>query len=296
MALGYLRWLAQLFVHEKVREATATAQAQVEEAIRGRSAPQEIAAICDAAVIFALGSESGCFEDLLSGLVTLKGRGFKVHQGELGPRKIAVAVSGAGRKAAAHATEAVLSGHRPPLVISAGFCGGLVPELRRHDLVAVQSVVDEQGNRIDLDLPFEPGELAGRQTVMTGTLLTVDAIVDRPEQKRQLGQTRGAIAVDLETFAVAQVCRERGVPCLGIRIVSDAVDEELPREVAGLVRQRTNAARWGAALASIWNRPGSIKDMLRLKENALTASDLLAKYLAQVIRRAGPLPPAKENH
>ena len=32
-----------------------------------------------------------------------------------------------------------------------------------------------------------------------------------------------------------------------------------------------------------WRRPGSIKDMLRLKETALVAADALAKYLATLV-------------
>ena len=54
----------------------------------------------------------------------------------------------------------------------------------------------------------------------------------------------------------------------------------LPPEVAGMARQKSAAGQWGAALASVLNRPGSLKDMYRLKENALISSDRLARFSA----------------
>ncbi len=59
--------------------------------------------------------------------------------------------------------------------------------------------------------------------------------------------------------------------------------EELPREVERLTRPRTLAGRWGAALGAILSRPGAIKDLYKLRENALAASDRLARFLVGVI-------------
>jgi hypothetical protein len=43
----------------------------------------------------------------------------------------------------------------------------------------------------------------------------------------------------------------------------------------------------GSVVGTIWRRPGSVKDLLRLKEHALVAADKLANFLAMV---AGQLP------
>ena len=94
-----------------------------------------------------------------------------------------------------------------------------------------------------------------------------------------LFQRYGALAADMETFAVAEVCRQRGVPFASIRVVNDTSDETLPRDVEHLLAQKTGAAQLGAALGAIWRRPASAKDMYQLRENALVASGRLAKFL-----------------
>jgi len=94
------------------------------------------------------------------------------------------------------------------------------------------------------------------------------------------------VAVDMESFAVAEVCRERGAAFLGIRIINDATADELPPDVERLVAQKTQAARLGAALGAIWRRPSSLKDMLGLQRRAIEDADRLARVLLRVIATA----------
>jgi len=291
------RWFLQHWLRgvaeQKVRETVAET---VAEATRRRAAEVEAASrpgACDVGVVFALGQESGGLEDLLSGLVTTKGHGFTARQGVLKQRRVVLMVSGAGRARAAAATEAMISGHRPSWVIAAGFCGGLTPALARHDLVLANALLDAAGSRIELDLEKIGEEIRSRRGVHVGPLLEVNEIVRLPEQKRSLGAQSHALAADLESLAVAEVCRQRNVPFLAIRVVSDAVDDRLPVEVQYLAKQKSRTAQLGAALGALLNRPGSFKDMLKLKEDALIASDRLARLLSTVIRQIAPLPPAR---
>jgi adenosylhomocysteine nucleosidase len=194
-----------------------------------------------------------------------------------------VARSGPGRENAARATECLIDGHEPKWVLSCGFAGGLSPKLARHDLVMVDRLADVEGNRLDLELQVDREWLARTPGVHVGRLLTADRVVRLPDEKRSLGQKYEAVAVDMETFAAAEACRRRKTRFMAIRIISDAVDDELPEDIEKLLRQKTTAGRLGAAVGSIWRRPSSVKDMYRLKENALVASDKLAKFLAGVI-------------
>jgi len=47
----------------------------------------------------------------------------------------------------------------------------------------------------------------------------------------------------------------------------------------------TPGRRIGAALGSLWKRPASYKDLWRLREQALYASERLAKFLDGVIEQ-----------
>ena len=89
----------------------------------------------------------------------------------------------------------------------------------------------------------------------------------------------------METFAVAEVCLRRNVPLIAARIIIDAAGDQLPDDLERLARQQTPVRKLGAVFGTVMNRPGSVKDMLQLKENALLASDRLAGFLQSIIRQ-----------
>lgn len=285
---NWLRGLAE----EKIRETVARA-AREQMSSASKATEEDESRPCDVGVVFALAEESGGLEDLLEGPVTTKGDGFLVRQGDWKGRRIAVAVSGAGRKAAARAAESLILGHRPAWILSAGFCGGLGPKLRRHDILVADRITFDDGTELPVELgPVRSASCLSGKGLHVGRLLTVDQIVRRPREKRALGETHDALGVDLESFAVAEVCARRQTRFLAVRVVSDAVDDRLPREVERLSRHKTRAAQFGAAVGAFLNRPGALKEMYRLKENALASSDRLAKFLAALIGHLVPPPQA----
>jgi adenosylhomocysteine nucleosidase len=283
-------WL-QTTAQQKIRE-TVTAAAREKLAEMGEAQQAEDQDVsCDVGVVFALGIEAGGLVDLMDSVVTARPAGFVARRGNLRGRKVILVESGAGPARAARATEALIAGHQPPWVISAGFAGALQPELKRYDIVMADAVSDRGDWRLATDLAVDPaGSPPG---VRVGRLLSVDEVVRLPSEKQALGQRHGAAAVDLESFATAEVCRHRGTRFLAIRILTDAMDEQLPADVQRLSDQPTTAARLGAALGAVWRRPSSFKDMMALKETALVGSDRLAKFLAGVIETLVPLPPAQ---
>jgi adenosylhomocysteine nucleosidase len=278
------RYLIQNVAQEKVREAVmAAAQERVAEAMRGGQGGGEPPP-CEVGVVFALEQESGGTEDLLAERAATKGSGFVAIRGSLAGRGVAVVRSGAGRDRAARATEALLAGHRPKWVISAGFTGGLDRRLARGDILLANEVVDESGRRMPIDHGVDVASLPDPGRVHVGRLLTLDRVIRLPRDKEELGRKHQALAVDMESLAVVEVCAARNVPVLVVRVVSDAVDDTLPADVERLVTQKTPAARWGAALGAVINRPGSLKDMLALQESALKATDRLARTLARIVK------------
>ena len=287
-------WLRNA-ARQKIREQVVqTAREKLSEAAEGPHAEESADhdQRCDVGVVFALGVEAGGLEDLLEHVVRIRGDGFVVRRGLLKGRKVIVIQSGPGRAAAARATRTLLSGHQPQWIISAGFAGGLSPQVKRHDLLMADSLADITGHRLTIDLKIDPAALAQTPGVHVGRLLTVDRIIRLPQEKRTLGQEHQALAVDMESFAVAQACREAEVRLLAIRIISDAVDDQLAADVQRLLEQGTPAAKLGAVIGTVWNRPSSVKDMFKLRENALLASDRLAKFLTSTIEQLVPLPPA----
>ncbi len=236
----------------------------------------------DVGIVFALGIESGGLEDLLEGALTIRTAGPTFVTGGLRGRSVAIVRAGVGCQSARAGTTLLIDGHRPRLVISAGFAGGLVDSVGKGELVIVDSVVDATGKQIALHSQLD---LRGQNRVHTGRLVTTDAVIADPEQKRELAVRYGAIAVDMETFAVAEACREAALPFCAVRVISDAVDDRLPPEIEQLARQKSTLGKLGAATGAIFRRPSAAKDMLNLKTDAIVASDRLAKFLADLIAK-----------
>jgi adenosylhomocysteine nucleosidase len=100
------------------------------------------------------------------------------------------------------------------LIISAGLAGALTPNLRVADIVQPAMITDGVDG---LSLPTANGK---------GTLITTGALAEQSD-KRSLARN-GALAVDMEAFAVADVARIHGVPFIAIKSISDDLDFKLP--------------------------------------------------------------------
>ncbi|MCE9604622.1 MAG: hypothetical protein K8U03_06915 [Planctomycetia bacterium] len=256
---------------------------------------------CDIGLIFALQAEQGCTEDLLTEIEYYEAAGLKIRRGifkgsSAAGRSIVCVTSGVGRAAGAHACEALIDGHRPQWIISAGFCGGLVPQLARNQIVAADAFHDRPEWTDELRRRIAEAAAAGVPAAEhVGPLTTVDRIIAKSAAKHALGAATGALACEMESSGVAEVCLRRGVPLLVLRVVSDPVDEDLPLDLEPLMRQKSAAGTFGAVVGALWRRPSSVKDMLRLQENALTTSDTLAKHLARVMEKLPLTRPSDNN-
>jgi adenosylhomocysteine nucleosidase len=294
-----LRWLVNQYLRDtaegKVRGLVndivqpARTGARVQPAPVNAAAPTTAEAPeflpCDVAFIFALGIESGGLVDQLKDAETSRHPHGIERAGKLAGREVAIVESGVGQQAAARATAEAIKFYQPKWVISAGFAGGLTDNLRRGHIAMADEVANLAGEKLQVGLKLDPESLAGMKGLHVGRLLTVDSILRSPAERCRLAEEHGAIAADMETFDVAQKCRELGVPFLGIRIISDAVDDELPPEIENLLAQKSLAGKLGAAAGAVLKRFSAAKDLWKLREDALKASDRLAKFLVGVVQQ-----------
>jgi adenosylhomocysteine nucleosidase len=91
----------------------------------------------------------------------------------------------------------------------------------------------------------------------------------------------------MESLAVAEVCRELKRRFLSVRVISDDLETDLPPEVLSVLGS-TRTFRAGAALGALWKRPGSIRDLWKLREQAHDAAERLATFLDGVIEQLAP--------
>ncbi len=276
----FLKQQAQKHVSETVAEAVRHAgESAVHASKPDEQAPQDPSTTkCDVAIVMALNVEAGSLLDRLKSTIKTRGDGFVAYTGQMADRRVLVALSGPGCTAARRTAAAVIFAHQPQWLISAGFAGGLQQQLHRSDLIVADRIRSTDGESLTLDFQLEP--TAG---LHVGTLLTVDQIISSPDEKRQLGQQHDAIAVDMETWAVADECRQSKQRFLSVRTISDAVDDRLPDDIDHLMHQKTWQGRAGAVTGTLFRRPASAKDMWRLKRDALAASERLAEFIVRLL-------------
>lgn len=237
----------------------------------------------DIGIAYATGIELGPFLERCDRIRKYTGGRFTFRGAFLGDIRIAFVQCGMGAANARLGTRTLLDGHSPRWIISAGFSGALQPELKVGDIVVGSSLSDERGHELKIDLKMESSPATG---LHVGRLLMADRLVRTVAEKRALGERHSALAVDMESLAVAETCRDARIRCLAIRSISDDLSADLPPEILSMVGD-TGSVRLGAALGAIWNRPGSIKDMWRLRELAVSAANRLASFLEGVVVQLG---------
>lgn len=137
--------------------------------------------------------------------------------------------TGVGLERASASVRRLLENYQPSVVLSLGYAGGCRPELKTGDLVLVRES-REEANKVSPDARAS-GELEQliREEGLayeSGTLVSVAAMAG-VAAKHAWGD-RGAAAVDMETVAVARAALEKSVPWIGLRVIFDAMEEELP--------------------------------------------------------------------
>lgn len=232
----------------------------------------------------AMPMEAGYLIDRLERVHRYKARSLTVVEGELEGRVLAVIVSGVGLDSARRGAARLLDGHRPRVLVSAGFAGALNPELNRNDLAIPRAVVNLAGDEtIAIDAEWADAVPAIRRVEK---LLLVDRVITEAGEKARLRDEHGADLIDMETFGVAAAARDRGVPFASLRVVSDDARSELPPEIARMLNT-SGSYRVGAALRAIWGRPSAAKDFWTLHAHALEAADRLANGLQVLLRGLG---------
>ena len=190
-------------------------------------------------------------------------------------QKIACAAADSDRAKAA--AERLLGGGAAAL-ISFGIAGGLDPALMPGDLVMAARVGLPDGRWVETAGAWRAdwesrANAAGLRTV-GGNLVGSPRVVAPTRHKRRLHETAGAVAVDMESHAVALAAEAAGVPFLVIRAIADPAGRSLPSAVIGTIGPDGRERRAHAA-ARLALRPWQLLAVLHLRQDARAALSAL---------------------
>jgi len=242
----------------------------------------------------AFSDEVAMLEQSLSGAQSQTVQGIRFVTGSLKGRRVVIASSGVGKVNAAMSATLLIDHFKPAEVLFTGIAGSVNPELHPGDIVigvktaqhdlgtlthagierrGARSPVDGQRGPVFLEADsrlVSQAESAARgirldkiQTseglraprAVRGVIVTGDVFVASPAKAKELREELKADAVDMESAAVAQVCRLLGVPWLVIRSVSDAADANAARDTSRFYAiAAENSMRLVTALVAMWGQ------------------------------------------
>lgn len=186
-------------------------------------------------ITFALPSESSDFVRQLRPIENVDGLLF----GKVGERDVALVHTGVGAGNCNERLEILLHKAKPQFVITSGFAGAVVDQLRVGDLILAENF--SEPNLLGL-----AKEILRDQNARPAKLFTSTSIIDSIEERNEIARKSDAAAVDMETGAIVAVCSAHGMPLLSLRAISDSPSEPFPAPMSilfDLERQRTNYSR-----------------------------------------------------
>lgn len=173
---------------------------------------------------------------------------------------------------AAPALEKLIERRKPAAVLILGVCGGLQDDLGPADLVVPDRVGTPEADAPPPDARWLGLPRFGRR----GRLVSIPRVAGSAAEKRELADRLGAdaLAIDLETAALAEVTHRHGVPYLVLRSVSDTVDESMPAFVAKCFREDGSMSRLAVVRSALF-RPGRWKILLAMRRRMARCSRAL---------------------
>ena len=142
-----------------------------------------------------------------------------------------VAVSGVGSGPAACAAHQLVQ-RGVTALLSWGTAGALDPDLEPGHIILPVSVRDVSGHSFATDRSWHEtvlNSLTHRFRVSVGTLAQSNEVLANPASKARFRRECDAVAVDMESAAIAGQADEAKVPFLALRVVLDPADLHLPR-------------------------------------------------------------------
>jgi len=202
---------------------------------------------------------------------------------------VILAYSGAGADNAQTASELLIAQGATRL-ISWGCAAAISDTLKPGDLVLADSLTDAEGGRntkfcVSADWHNHVNTLLSSYIkVHTGSLVESKNIVSSSSDKKHLHIQSGAIALDMESIAVAKVAKQNKLPFLVIRAIADPANMDLPKAINHSLNNEGDIIL-AKLLSYIVLHPAQIPGLIRLGLHFQAAKNtlkLVAKQLDHV--------------
>ena len=188
-------------------------------------------------IIVAMHKELELLLPLLQNSEESRMGGCEFHRGKVGRHDVIAMQCGIGKVNAAMGTLTLVNSFLPDFVINSGVAGGADSTVNVMDVVSGARVSyhdvwcgpeSELGQVQGLPLYFEGAQrllnlVPDREGIHKGLICSGDQFIDTLDAVNRIkGNFPDALAVDMESGAIAQVCYLNKVPFLALRVISDS--------------------------------------------------------------------------
>lgn len=235
-------------------------------------------------IIVALSEELSTLKTLPNGLWE---RGMRRGKFIFITDDIILMYSGAGAENARKAAELLVSKGATQLM-SWGCAAALSPDLKMGDLVLADRLMGSDGVETPVNATWHQHArkvLGSDIAAYKGAVCASDTLVSTAQAKQDLYIKTGAIALDMESGAIAQVAQHYALPFLAIRAIADPASMDLPLAVSKALNEN-GEVEITKILASLVFNPKELPHLIQLGQYFQLAKNTLsnvAKQLPQVI-------------
>jgi adenosylhomocysteine nucleosidase len=186
-------------------------------------------------------------------------------------------------------------------LVSFGVAGGLAPGLSAGTCV-VGSMIRSRTTWFMTDWNWSQNLLRTIPGAVYGPIVGVSVPIAKPETKRALHVSTGALAVDMESHVVASVAAARALPVTAVRVITDSALRELP-PIALAAMRADGTIDVAAVIRTMIKEPSEIRMLLQTAFDAVTGllallrcRQVLGPSFALPDERADAKPNAREEN
>jgi nucleoside phosphorylase len=237
------------------------------------------------AILTALPEESRPLRRRLSGAKPLPAGGASLWEGKLSARRVLLAETGAGARAAAAGAADLFARFAPARWIGAGFAGAISPGLPFGSVVVAAELAGGSGGAGVLDPAMARRALAcdsGARAVRAAS--SAGIVGSRAEKARLLSAAGGSLPVTVDMESAAWASAGSGFPGLLVRVVTDAADDEIPDFVAASVSPDGRIDRVRLVRHAVLH-PSAIGKLLALRRRGRVCGERLADFIERFAAR-----------
>ena len=213
-------------------------------------------------IIGAMETETSGLVKKMTDVVIEKVGSYSFAKGKLNGKDLVVCRCGIGKVFSSTATVLMIEKYGVECVINIGVAGGVKP-LKQGDVVVAEKTVQYDYDAVADGL--ELGQIHGFSSpylecdktlvdklsnalektggeYKRGVIASGDCFVSSSEKSNFIASTFGALAIDMESAAVNQVCLFQGVPFCAMRAISDNADDEAVKSFYEFVTEASEKA------------------------------------------------------